>query len=127
VIVAVALAALTLGACGRDDFENEPRPALPSEISVKIGDGKIVVSPSEFGAGLANFTVVNLGDTTTALAVSGPTEFETPEIAPGTNEIYKVEITSGEYEASATSAEATPFEFEVGADNPSAQDDLLLP
>jgi hypothetical protein len=127
VIVAVALCALALGACGRDDFENEPRPALPSEISVKIGDGKVVVSPSEFGAGLANFTVVNLGDTTTSLAVSGPTEFETPEVAPGTNRIYKTEITSGEYEASATSAEAAPFQFTVGADNPSAQNDLLLP
>jgi len=127
VIVAVALAALALSACGRDDFENEPRPALPSEISVKIGDGKVVVSPSEFGAGLANFTIVNLGDTTTSLAVTGPTEFETPEVAPGTNQIYKTEIDTGEYEASATSAEAAPFQFKVGAENESAQHDLLLP
>ena len=126
-ILAVAICALALGACGRDDFDNEPRPALPSEVSVKIGDGKVVVSPSEFGAGLANFTIANLGDTSTTLAVSGPTEFETPEIAPGTNRIYKTEITSGEYEATAATAEATPFQFEVGADNPSAQHDLLLP
>ena len=126
-ILAVALAALTLGACGRDDFENEPRPALPSEISVKIGDGKVVVSPSQFGAGLANFTVVNLGDTTTSLSVNGPTEFETAEVAPGTNTIYKTEIDTGEYEATATSAEAAPFQFEVGPDNDSAQNDLLLP
>src|SRR5688572_14849457 len=127
VIVAVALAALTLGACGRDDFENDPRPALPSEISVKIGDEKVVVSPSEFGAGLVNFTIVNLGDTTTSLVVTGPTEFETPEVAPGTNHTYKTEIDTGEYEASATAAEAAPFQFEVGPDSESAQHDLLLP
>ena len=126
-IVVVALFALTLGACGRDDFENDPRPALPSEVSVEINDGKITVAPSEFGAGLANFTVVNMGDTPTTLAVNGPTEFETDEIAPGTNLIQKTEVKSGEYEASAGSTDATPFQFTVGPDNPSAQHDLLLP
>ena len=126
-ILAVAISALALAACGRDDFENDPRPALPTEVSVKIGDGKVVVSPSEFGAGLANFTVANLSDTTTTLVVSGTAEFETPEVAPGANLIYKTEIDTGEYEASATSAEAAPFQFEVGPDNESAQHDLLLP
>jgi hypothetical protein len=127
VILAVAVCALALAACGRDDFENEPRPALPSEVSVEIGDDGVVVSPSEFGAGLVNFTIVNLADTTTSLAVSGPTEFETEEIAPGTNRIVKQTVETGEYEASAESAEAEPFQFEVGPDNPSAQHDLLLP
>lgn len=126
-ILAVAFCALALAACGRDDFENEPRPALPSEVSVQISDDGVVVSPSEFGAGLANFTIVNLADTTTSLAVTGPTEFETEGIAPGTNRIVKQEVTTGEYEASAESAEAEPFQFEVGPDNPSAQNDLLLP
>ena len=126
-ILAVAFCALALAACGRDDFENEPRPALPSEVSVEISEDGVVVSPSEFGAGLANFTIVNLADSATTLAVSGPTEFETEEIAPGTNQIVKQEVKSGEYEASAESAEAAPFEFVVGPDNPSAQHDLLLP
>jgi hypothetical protein len=126
-IVAAALAALTLGACGRDDFKNEPRPALPAEISVKIGDDKVVVSPSEFGAGLANFTVVNLAGAPTTLAVDGPTAFETDEIAPGTNLVYKIEITKGEYEAAAGSVPPAPDQFAVGADNPSGQNDLLLP
>ena len=126
-VLAVALCALALSACGRDDFENEPRPSLPTEISVEIGDEGVVVSPSEFGAGLANFTIVNLADTTTTLVVSGPTEFETEDLAPGTNKIVKQEVTTGEYEASAESTEAEPFQFEVGPDNPSAQNDLLLP
>lgn len=125
-VLAVALCAVALTACGRDDFENEPRPALPSEISVEIGKKGVTVSPSEFGAGLANFTIVNLADTATVLTVNGPTEFETEEIAPGTNRIVKQEVTTGEYEASADAA-AAPFQFEVGPDNPSAQHDLLLP
>lgn len=126
-ILAVALSAVALSACGRDDFENEPRPALPSEVSVEIGDKGVVVSPSEFGAGLVNFTIVNLADTTTSLVISGPTELETQELAPGTNKIVKTEVTTGEYEASAGAAQAEPFQFEVGPDNDSAQHDLLLP
>lgn len=126
-IVAVALAALALGACGRDDFENDPRPAVPTEVSVEIGDNAVTVSPSEFGAGLVNFTIVNLADTATTLAISGPTDLETQDIDPGTNAIVKTEVKTGDYEASADAAGARPFPFSVGPDNPSAQSDLLLP
>jgi hypothetical protein len=127
VIVAVALAALALGACGRDDFENDPRPAVPTEVSVEINDDAITVSPSQFGAGLVNFTIVNLADTATTVAIHGPTDLETEDIDPGTNTIVKTEVKTGDYEASADSTQALPFQFSVGADNPSGQDDLLLP
>jgi len=126
VALAAGLAIVAVG-CGRDDFENDPRPALPAEISVEIGDKAVVVSPSEFGAGLVNFTIANLADTPASVEIDGPTVAESEEIAPGATGILKVEVETGDYEASVQGAEAAPFEFEVGPDRESAQDDLLLP
>lgn len=125
--LAVALAAVAVAGCGRDDFENDPRPPLPAEVSIEIGEDEVVVSPAEFGAGLVNFTIANLGDTEASVAIDGPTTAESDEVAPGGTTILKTEVVTGDYEASALGTEATPFEFEVGPERSSAQDDLLLP
>jgi hypothetical protein len=126
-LVSVGLAALVVAGCGRDDFENDPRPPVPVEITVEIGDGGVVVSPATFGAGLVNFTIANLTKTPATLAISGPVDAESDEIAPGANTILKAEITSGDYEASADEADAKPFSFTVGPERESGQNDLLLP
>jgi hypothetical protein len=126
-LLSMGLAALVVAGCGRDDFENEPRPAVPAEITVEIGAGEVVVSPASFGAGLVNFTIANLTKTPTTLAIIGPTEAETDEIPAGANTILKAEMRSGEYEASADDAEVRPFSFTVGPDRESGQNDLLLP
>ena len=121
------LAAVVVTGCGRDDFDNDPRPALAAEISVKIGEDEIVVSPREFGAGLVNFTIANLADTEAAVSIEGPTVAESEEVAPGGTTTLKTELVSGDYEASIEGAEAEPFQFVVGPDRESAQDELLLP
>jgi len=126
-IAATVLAALVVTGCGRDDFENDPRPPLAAEISVELGDQRVVVSPREFGAGLVNFTIANLGDTEAALAIDGPTVAESDEVPPGGTATLRAELVSGEYRASAEGAEADPFDFEVGPERESAQDELLLP
>jgi len=126
-VTAAAIAALSLAACGGDDFENDPRPAVPEEVSVEIAEDGVVVSPSEFGAGLVNFTIVNLGDTSASLAIDGPISAESDEIAPQTNTTLKTDLRSGEYEAIAQGTSAASFEFSVGPDRESAQDELLLP
>jgi hypothetical protein len=126
-LLSIGLAALVVAGCGRDDFENEPRPAVPAEITVEIGAGEVVVSPASFGAGLVNFTIANLTKTPTTLAITGPTEAESDEIPAGGNTILKADIRTGEYEASADDAEARPFSFTVGPDRESGQNDLLLP
>lgn len=127
VALAVAAGALALAGCGRDDFENDPRPPLPAEVSIEIGKEEVVVSPAEFGAGLVNFTIANLGDTEAAIAIDGPTTAESDEVAPGGTTILKTEVSTGDYEAEALGTEASPFRFEVGPERESAQDDLLLP
>jgi hypothetical protein len=128
VAVAVALVtALFLAACGRDDFENEPRPPVPAEITVKIGDGEVVVSPKEFGAGLVNFEIANFEDTAATFSIEGPTEVVSDEIPARGNNSLKTQVETGSYEASADGVEARPFSFEVGPERESGQNDLLLP
>lgn len=127
VAVAVAAAAATLGACGRDDFENEPRQAIPYDVSVKVSESGVVVSPAEFGAGIAGFTILNLTDEPVVFAIDGPTVDESNEISPRTTGVLRTEVVTGDYEATVEGAPVAPFEFEVTAERESAENELLLP
>jgi hypothetical protein len=127
VAVAVAAAAVALGACGREDFENEPRPPLPFDVSVEVNDKEVILSPKEFGAGIATFTIANLSDEPAVLAIDGPTVDESDEIPAGATDVLKTEVVTGDYEAVAEGTNAKPFVFEVTAKRESAQDELLLP
>jgi hypothetical protein len=127
IALAAGLAALAIAACGSEDFENDPRPAVPAEVSIELGENEIAVSPAEFGAGLTNFTVANLGDVPAAIEIEGPVETGSDEIPPGGTSTFKTELTTGDYEASAAGADVQPFEFAVGPDRESAQNELLLP
>lgn len=127
VALAVAVASLALAACGRDDFENNPRPPAAIPISVQVNDDQITVSPAEFGAGIADFTIVNLGEVPTGIEIDGPTNGESDEIAPGTSGVLKMEMETGDYEATALDLDAKPFDFVVGPDRESSNNDLLQP
>lgn len=124
---AVLLSALLVAGCGRNDFENNPRPPVAAEVAVKIAKSGVGVSPKEFGAGLVNFTIANLTDRTGALAIHGPVDAASNAIPPGSAETIKVELKSGAYEASVDGIALRPFSFTVGPERPSAQNDLLLP
>ena len=127
VAAALVVVALLVAGCGRDDFENNPRPPIPAEVSVKIAKDGVAVSPKEFGAGLANFTIANLTTRPGTLAIHGPVEADIDVIpAAGTGTI-KVEMKTGSYEASVSGIAVRPFSFTVGPERPSGQNDLLLP
>jgi hypothetical protein len=126
-VAVAAVAALLVTGCGRDDFENDPRPPVPAEVAVKISRSGVGVSPKEFGAGLVNFTIANLTERAGTLAISGPVDADSGEIAPGAAETLKVEIKTGSYEASADGLGVRPFSFTVGPERPSGQNELLLP
>jgi hypothetical protein len=125
--VAVGLTALVVAGCGRDDFENDPRPPIPTEVSVKIAPDGVAVSPREFGAGLANITVANLTNRTGTLAIHGPVDADTNEVGPADTQTIKVDMRTGSYEASVDGFAVRPFSFTVGPERPSGQNDLLLP
>ena len=127
---AAVLAALAIGACGGEDFENEPRPPTPAPVSIQIADDGLTVSPSEFGAGIANITILNTGEEATKVGISGPSPGRSPQIAPGTSGVLKMEMEPGEYSAVAIDldlAEVPRFEFVVGPERESSNNDLLLP
>jgi hypothetical protein len=124
VVLAVALIA---AGCGRDDFNNDPRPPVPAEVSVKIATSGVAISPKEFGSGLVNFTIANLTTDTGTLAIHGPVDAESNEIPAGGAESLKVEMKTGTYEASVSGIAVRPFNFTVGPERPSGQNDLLLP
>jgi hypothetical protein len=127
VAAALVVVALVVAGCGRDDFENNPRPPIPAEVSVKIAKDGVAVSPKEFGAGLANFTIANLTTRPGTLAIDGPVEADSDEIpAAGTGTI-KVDMKTGSYEASVSGIAVRPFSFTVGPQRLSGQNDLLLP
>jgi hypothetical protein len=118
---------VVVAGCGRNDFNNDPRPPIPAEISVKIASDGVAVSPKEFGAGLANITVANLTNDTGSLAIRGPVDATSPQIAPGDADTVKVDMKTGSYEASVDGIAVRPFSFTVGPERPSGQNDLLLP
>jgi hypothetical protein len=127
-IAAVAFAfALVAAGCGRDDFANDPRPPIPAEVTVKIANDGVAVSPKEFGAGLVNFTIANLTTTPGTLVIQGPVQAESDEVPPAGTASIKTEMKEGSYEASVDGVNARPFRFTVGSERPSGQNDLLLP
>ncbi len=126
-VLATLLVALVVVGCGRDDFNNDPRPPIPAEISVKIATDGVAVSPREFGAGLANITIANLTNESGSLAIRGPVDATSQQIAPGDADTLTVDMKTGNYEASVDGFAVSPFSFTVGPERPSGQNDLLLP
>src|SRR5512132_1409467 len=127
-VFAVALVtALAVAGCGSSAFTNDPRPPIPAELSVKIANDGVAVSPKEFGAGLVNFTIANLTTKPGTLAIHGPVDADTNEIPPSAAETLKVDMKTGSYEASVSGVAVRPFNFTVGAERPTGQNDLLLP
>lgn len=123
-----AAASLLLGACGEDDFPNDPRPASPVELTAAIDDRSVSVSPTTIGAGLVNVTVSNQTGETTRLTLEGPETATTNEIPPGGTGTIKANLPQGDYEAIAgTEVDIKPGRFTVGPDRPSSQNDLLQP
>jgi hypothetical protein len=131
------LAALSLGACGSSDFTNEPsRAAAEIQVTARVDQREVVVSPDHFGAGLVNFTIANFSDSPVRFTLSGPKDTASQPIPPGaltagqepTAVNLKVELPEGRYEASAgQGASVKPDTVDVGPKRPSSSNQLLLP
>jgi hypothetical protein len=129
--VAALAVALALAACGEDDFENNPRPASPIELTALINDTKVKVSPSRpsaVGAGLVNVTISNQSADPAALVLEGPSDEASDEIAPGGTGSMKIALEEGDYVVSTGEGSSLrESSLEVGPERESSQNELLLP
>ena len=116
--VAALVAAFALGACGEDDFENDPRPPAPIELTARIADDDVKRQPEhrqQVGAGLATITISNQSQDPAVLVLEGPTDDASDEIVAGGTGGMKIALEEGDYTVSAART-PTPREaqLEVG-------------
>ena len=134
--IAATMTACALAGCGGGaDYANEPRPAVPINVTAAISDAKISVSPRTFGAGPIVITVSNQTDRPQTLTIetdeiggsqAGIRESTEPIDPRGTSTLT-VDVRQGTYSVSTRSRGIEPAEVRVGKPRGSAQDELLLP
>jgi hypothetical protein len=126
-----ALLTLGLGACGSEDFANEPRPPSPINLSASVNSKRVQVSPTKVGAGLANFTVANLSADPIRLTLVGPGSDDNPasgEIPPGGVGALQTELREGDYEVGAGGrADVRSDTLTVGPERRNSSNELLQP
>jgi hypothetical protein len=131
---ALALAgAFGLPACGQqEDHPNHDRPASSINVTAAIADGRINVSPENFGAGPIRLIVSNQTPSPQALTfetgggAAGVTQTTAP-INPAGVATLEVDVTEGQYEITTDDGAIKPAAVKVGAPRASAQSQLLQP
>jgi hypothetical protein len=129
----VAIAAVVLGACGDDDFENNPRPPVPIGLSGVIQENKVTVSPARLGAGPVLITISNQTRRARTITLEGGSiiQREGP-IEPGDTATIQRTLKPGSYEVRAGSEtavrkEIVPATLDIGNERRDSNNDLLLP
>ena len=126
---AAVAAAIGVSACGgEDDFENNLRPPSPVEITARVSDREIGISPSRIGGGPVNITISNQSDQTVVPTLEGPTDVIGKELPPGAVGEVMATLEEGQYEVSGgPESDAREDLLEVGPERASSQNELLLP
>ena len=135
-LMVLCAAGLALSGCGEDDFENEPRPPTPVELTGVIREDKVTVSPHELGAGPVVITVSNQTKAAHTLTLEssdgGTIREQVGPINPLDTATLQRTLEPGSYTVSAGSETAVPREIKpatltIGEERKSGSDDLLLP
>jgi hypothetical protein len=133
VAIFAAVAAFAAG-CGDEDFENEPRPPVPVELTGVIQDDKVTVSPSRnIGAGPFVITISNQTDANRTITLEGESIVEeVGPVEPLETATIQRTLAPGSYEVRAGSMKAlrkkiAPALLDIGAERKSSSGDLLLP
>jgi hypothetical protein len=126
--IGIALVAGFSG-CGEDDFENDPRPPSPVELTAAIDSKSVSIAPTDPSAGIVVVTISNQTEETTRLVLDGPGD-EDPasgNIPPRGTGSIKAALEEGEYQAIADDETIKGAPITVGPPGESSQNDLLLP
>jgi hypothetical protein len=135
-VIAAAVLAAGLGACGADeDYQNKPRPPSPINVTAAIDNDQVLVSPLTFGGGPVVILISNQSDAAQKVTLetdelgagSGGIRRSTGTIEPRSTGQLKVDAPEGTYTLSASAGDVAPAVLEVSKRRRSAQDQLLLP
>jgi hypothetical protein len=132
-LLAGAGIAILAAGCGDDDFENNPRPPVPRELTAVIQEDKVTVSPRKEGAGPILITISNQTDDPHTVILEGEeVRVQTEEIDPLDTATIQKTLKEGTYEVRAGSEQAqrreiAPAVLEIGKARKSSSDELLLP
>jgi hypothetical protein len=133
---ALCAAGLTLAACGEDDFENEPRPPVPVQLTGNITEEKVTVSPDKVGAGPVVITISNQTEASHTVTLEssdgGTIREQVGPINPLDTATLQRTLEPGSYTVAAGSEAAVPKEIAparltIGQERKSGSDELLLP
>jgi hypothetical protein len=134
VAIFAAVAALAAAGCGDEDFENQPRPPVPLELTGVIQDDKVTVSPSKnIGAGPFVITISNQTDSEHTITLEGQSiEESVGPVAPLDTATIQRTLAPGTDEVKAGSRRAvkreiTPASLDIGEERPNSNSELLLP
>jgi hypothetical protein len=150
-----ALAALILAVvgagCGSESHPNEPRPAVPTRVSVTIDNNGIVVKPGSIGMGQEKhqqlpqnqnhaqppiktqaplsvvFVTANQTSADSRLLIRGPQKTTSPQINANSPATFSTELSAGSYTIAAAGEKGAPATLKVGRYRASSKNDLLLP
>ncbi len=150
-----ALAALILAlvgaGCGAESHPNEPRPAVPTRISVTIGKSGILVQPTVIGVGPEKsqqlpqnqnhsqppiktdapmnvvFVTANQTGTREKLVIHGPRSTTSEPITANSPGTFSTELPTGRYTIAAAGLKGSTATLKVGPYRASSKNDLLLP
>ena len=133
---ALCACGLALAGCGDDDFENEPRPPVPKQLSGVITEREVTVSPSQEGAGPFVITISNQTDASQTVTLEssggGTIREQVGPINPLDTGTIQRTLAPGDYTVRAGSERAARREIEpatlrIGQERESGSDELLLP
>jgi hypothetical protein len=152
--VACALGVLALVGvgCGAQEHPNDPRPPVPTRVSVSITRDAVTVLPAAIGIGSDRtqqvpqnqgvpqpdtdgntplnvvFVAANLTDFDSQLEIKGPKDATSGPMVANGNGTYQVNLPTGVYTISAGDIpSAKPARLAVGPYRASSENDLLLP
>jgi hypothetical protein len=132
VAAVVVAGAATLAGCGGSDYENKLRPPATKIVSAYISDDAVSISPAKLGGGPITLVITNQAGTpqTLTLETAGDeagTTRTSAQVDPSDTTSLKAVVETGRYTLTASSDGIRRAVLRVGAERPSAQNDLQLP
>jgi hypothetical protein len=131
----VSLAAIALLAgCGKPDFEDKPREAIPVQLTGVITNARVTISPHKVGAGPIVIIISNQTQRSHTITLDGagiPPVRVGPVNPADTAQIQKT-LRPGHYVVRAGSEAAVPREIkpamlDIGKPRPNSNNRVLLP